>query len=144
MGAPLTRKIPLRQPGPAALDLLSFWIERIEYEEADQAPDEPPESAVRLSRPVLHQNETDTDTYLMTLRIRVSQGDVRSIDLTICGVFQVPADDTTEASQQMLIYNGSAMLYGAARGVIESVTGLTGFGRLRVPAVNIATVLRGK
>ena len=43
----------------------------------------------------------------------------------------------------MLIYNGCAMLYGAARGVIESVTSLTGFGRLRVPAANIAT-RRGK
>ena len=141
----MTRKIPLRQPGPAALDLRSFWIERIEYEEADEAPEQPPESTVRLSRPVLHQNETDTDTYLMTLRIRASQEDVRSIDLTMCGVFQVQVDDANETtSQQMLIYNGSAMLYGAARGIIESVTGLTGFGRLRVPTVNIATVLRGK
>ena len=81
----------------------------------------------------------------MTLRIRVAQGDVRSIDLTICGIFQVQADDDgNDASPQILIYNGSAMLYGAARGIIESVTGLTGFGRLRVPTVNIATVLRGK
>ena len=44
----------------------------------------------------------------------------------------------------MLIYNGSAMLYGAARGIIETVTSLTGFGRLRVPAANIATLLRRK
>lgn len=81
----------------------------------------------------------------MTLRIHASQEDVRSIDLTMCGVFQVQADDDgNEATPQMLIYNGSVMLYGAARGIIETVTGLTGFGRLRVPAVNIATVLRGK
>ena len=145
LARPLTRKIPLRQPGPAALDLRSFWIERIEYEEADEAPEQPPESTVRLSRPVLHQNETDTDTYLMTLRIRVSQEDLRSIDLTMCGVFQVQVDDANETtSHQMLIYNGSAMLYGAARGIIESVTGLTGLGRLRVPTVNVATVLRGR
>ena len=141
----MSRKLALRQPALAAIDLRSFWIERIEYQEADEAPEQPPESTVRLSRPVLHQNETDTDTYLMTLRIRVSQEDVRSIDLTMCGVFQVQADDANETtSQQMLIYNGSAMLYGAARGIIESVTGLTGLGRLRVPTVNIATVLRGR
>ena len=141
----MSRKLALRQPGRAALDLSNFWIERIEYQEADEAPEEPPEPTVRLSRPVLHQNATDTDTYLMTLRIRAAQGDVRSIDLTMCGVFQVQADDDgNEATPQMLIYNGSVMLYGAARGIIETVTGLTGFGRLRVPAVNIATVLRGK
>ena len=101
---------------------------------------------MQLSRPVLHQNATDTDTFLITLRIRTSQEDVRSIDLTICGVFHVQADDggNEAAMQQMLIYNGSAMLYGAARGIIESVTGLTGLGRLRVPTVNIATVLRGR
>ena len=100
---------------------------------------------MRLSRPVLHQNATDTDTFLMTFRIRAAQGDVRSIDLTICGVFHVQADDDgDEAIPKMLIFNGSAMLYGAARGIIESVTGLTGLGRLRVPTVNIASVLRGK
>ncbi len=81
----------------------------------------------------------------MTFRIRAAQGDVRSIDLTICGVFHVQADDDgDEAIPKMLIFNGSAMLYGAARGIIESVTGLTGLGRLRVPTVNIASVLRGK
>lgn len=142
----MSRKLALRQPAQAAIDLRSFWFERIDYQEADEAPENPPEPTVRLSRPVLHQNATDTDTYLMTLRIRASQGAVRSIDLTMCGVFQVQADDdgNEAATQQMLIYNGSAMLYGAARGIIESVTGLTGFGRLRVPTVNIATVLREK
>ena len=81
----------------------------------------------------------------MTLRIRATQGDLRSIDLTIRGVFHVQEDDDeNEAITEMLIYNGSAMLYGAARGIIESVTGLTGLGRLRVPTVNIATMLRGR
>ena len=141
----MSRKLALRQPAQAAIDLRSFWIERIEYQEADEAPEQPPEPTVRLSRPVLHQNATDTDTFLMTFRIRAAQGDVRSIDLTICGVFHVQADDDgDEAIPKMLIFNGSAMLYGAARGIIESVTGLTGLGRLRVPTVNIASVLRGK
>ena len=141
----MSRKLALRQPAQAAIDLRSFWIERIEYQEADEAPEQPPEPTVQLSRPVLHQNATDTDTFLMTLRIRATQGDLRSIDLTIRGVFHVQEDDDeNEAITEMLIYNGSAMLYGAARGIIESVTGLTGLGRLRVPTVNIATMLRGR
>ena len=81
----------------------------------------------------------------MTLRIRVSQGDVRSIDLTMRGVFHVQADDEdNEGTPKMLMYNGSAMIYGAARGIIESVTSLTGFGRLPVPSANIAKLLSGK
>ena len=44
-------------------------------------------------------------------------------------------------SLRMLEYNGSAILFGAARGVIESVTGVSGFGRMHVPSVNIAELL---
>ena len=93
----------------------------------------------------MQQNATDTNSYLMALRIRVSQGDVRSIDLTMRGVFHLQDDDEGEEGRtKMLIYNGSAMLYGAARGIIESVTSLTGFGRLRVPSANITKLLSGK
>lgn len=138
----MTRKLPLRQPDLAALDLRGFWIEQIEYWEAEEAPEEFDQPTVRLSRPNVQQNANDEDSYLMTLRIRVSQADVRSIDLTIRGVFHVQADDNgNEGTPRMLIYNGSAMLYGAARGIIESVTSLTGFGRLRVPSANIAELL---
>ena len=42
----------------------------------------------------------------------------------------------------MLLHNGSVMLLGAARGIIESVTGLSKFGRLRVPSANIVNVLK--
>ena len=81
----------------------------------------------------------------MTLRIKASQGDVRSIDLTICGVFQLKTDDDrNNGSEKMLVYNGSAMLFGTARGIVETVTSLTGFGRLRVPSANIAKLLSGK
>ena len=42
----------------------------------------------------------------------------------------------------MLLRNGSVMLLGAARGIIESVTGLSRFGRLRVPSANLVNVLK--
>ena len=141
----MVRKLPLRQPGRAALDLRGFWIEQIEYQEAEEAPAEFDEPSVRVSRPNVQQNANDKDAYLMTLRIRVSQGDVRSIDLTLRGVFHLEADDRdNEETSKLLIYNGSAMLYGAARGIIESVTSLTGFGRLPVPSANLAKLLNGK
>jgi preprotein translocase subunit SecB len=139
---PLERKLPLRQPGRPALDLCRFWIEQLEYREADEAPDELEEPTLQLSRPVVHEADTEADTYLVTLRILASQGDIRAVDLTICGVFGLQADDDgRDGTLQMLVYNGSAMLFGAARGIIESVTGLTGLGRLRVPSANIARLL---
>ena len=42
----------------------------------------------------------------------------------------------------MLVYNGSSMLFGTARGIVETVTSLTGFGRLRVPSINIVKLLK--
>ena len=137
----MERKLPLRQPGRPALDLSRFWIEQLEYRETDEAADELEEPTLQISRPVVHEADA-VDTYLVTLRILASQGDVRAVDLTICGVFRLQADDDgRDGTLQMLVYNGSAMLFGTARGIIESVTGLTGLGRLRVPSANIAYLL---
>ena len=120
-------------------------MEQIEYKEADEAPEEYDEPTVMMSRPVIRRSASEASTYLMTLRIKASQGDVRSIDLTICGVFQLKTDDDrNKGSEKMLVYNGSAMLFGTARGIVETVTSLTGFGRLRVPSANIAKLLSGK
>lgn len=138
------RKLPLRQPSRAALDLLRFWIDRLEYREADEVPDELDEPTLRLSRPLVHGSDADDHTYLVTLRIRASQGEVRMIDLTIRGHFRLQKDDDgNEGTLPMLVYNGSSMLLGSARGIIESVTSMTGIGRLHVPSANIATMLQG-
>ena len=141
----MERKLPLRQPGRPALDLHRFWIEQLEYREAEEAPDELEEPTLQLSRPVVHEADAEAARYLVTLRILASQGDTRAVDLTICGVFELQADDDGQAGTlQMLVYNGSAMLFGTARGIIESVTALTGLGRLRVPSANIAKLLERK
>ena len=67
------------------------------------------------------------------------------MDLTICGVFQLKKDDDgNKGTEKMLVYNGTAMLFGSARGIVETVTSLTGFGRLRLPSANIAKLLSGK
>ena len=141
----MSRKLALRESQRGALDLRHFWLEQIEYKEADEAPEEFDEPTTRISRPVLKKSASEANTYLMTLRIRTSQADVRSMDLTICGVFQLKKDDDgNDGTEKMLVYNGTAMLYGSARGIVETVTGLTGFGRLRLPSANIAKLLSGK
>ncbi len=133
-------KLRLRQAGQAALNLRRFWIERLEYEEDEEIPADLPDTTVRVSRPEILESEADE--YLVTLRLRVAQGEARSIDLTIVGVFELQLGDEDRGHPlRMLEYNGSAILFGAARGVIESVTGVSGFGRMHIPSVNLAELL---
>lgn len=139
----MARKLALRHASPAALDLRRFWIERLEYEEADESGGELPDAAIRVSRPeILEAGEGE---YLVTLRLRLTQGEVRAIDLTIAGDFRLRAGDDADPGGhpplRVLAYNGTAILFSAARGVIEAVTGLSGYGRMHVPAVNVAELL---
>lgn len=139
----MARKLRLRTASPAALDLQRFWIERLEYEEADEAEGELPDTSVRASRPeILEAGEGE---YFVTLRLRLTQGDVRAIDLTIAGHFRLRAEDAAGVGGapplRVLAYNGTAILFSAARGVIEAVTGLSGYGRMHVTSVNIAELL---
>ena len=131
----MASKLRLRQANPALLDLQNFWLERLEYEEEDEIPDDLPDTTIRVSRPEIL--EADGGGYLVTLRLRVAQGEARSIDLTLVGDFRLQPDGESPDALVMLEYNGSAMLFSAARGVIESVTGVSGFGRIHVPSVNL-------
>ena len=107
------------------LDLQSFWIQRLEYEEEDEVPDDPPATTVRVSRPEIL--DAGDGKYLVTLRLKVAQGEARSLDLTVAGAFLLPPDAEGQPSHLgMLLYNGSAILFSAARGIVESVTGVSG------------------
>ena len=135
----MPRKLPTRHVLPADLNLHEFWVERIEYTEEPDLHDELTPPQVSLSRPSVLQSASGS--YRVTLRVEVSQ-DVRSVDLTIVGVFDYDPEDGDGAfSPRMLTYNGTAILFSAARGVIESVTGVSGLGRMHVPSVNIAELL---
>lgn len=135
---------PLHEVGRAGLNLLHFCVERLEYQETHESPDELGEPILSLSRPVVHEAEIDGETtYMVTLTIRTAQGSIRTFELTISGVFRLQSDDDgNKGTPMMLLHNGSVMLLGAARGIIESVTGLSRFGRLRVPSANLVNVLK--
>ncbi len=136
----MASKLRLREAASAALDLRRFWIERLEYQEDEEIPVDLPETTVRVSRPELL--ESDGDEYFVTLRVRIAQGEARVIDLTIVGIFGLqPSDEYRARAMRMLEYNGTAILFSAARGVIESVTGVSGFGRMHVPSVDLAELI---
>ncbi|MYA21223.1 MAG: hypothetical protein F4Z25_13530 [Chloroflexi bacterium] len=135
----MPRKLPTRNVGYADLNLNEFWIERLEYTETPDLHDELMTPWVRVSRPKILRSTSSS--YLVTLRVEVLQ-DPRSVDVTIVGSFDFdPAGGGDEPSSRMLTYNGTAILFSAARGVIESVTGVSGYGRMHVPSVNIAELL---
>ena len=144
----MPRKLPLRNVQEAELRLEEFWIERLEYTEVPDLQEFRWRPDVRVSRPRILRADR-SDEYLMTLRIEASEDggeEVRSIDLTIAGRFTFdPVDEDAAANPEMplrlLTYNGSAILFSAARGVIETVTGISGYGRMHVPSVNIAELL---
>ena len=145
-------KLRLRQATPAVLDLRRYWIEGLEYREVDEHNGALPETSVRISLPDILESPAEVGEYLVTLRIMASQGEARSIDVTIAGLFALLTDEavrlsppTDEAAgaafRRFLTFNGSAMLFSAARGAIETVTGISGYGRMHVPSVNIAELL---
>ena len=141
----MARKLALRDADPADLRLDEFWIEKLDYRETPDLADELVRPHVRVSRPRILQSERGAAA-LVTLRIKVAQEPVRSIDLTIVGQFDFcPEEETGGAERDMplrtLAHNGTAILFSAARGVIESVTGVSGYGRMHVPSVNIAELL---
>ena len=144
----MPRKLPLHDVPESDLRLNKFWIERLEYAEIPDRDDHRWRPKVRISRPRIQKAES-SDDYFVTLRIHASEYTdivVRSIDLTIVGDFwydHVDEDGTEDSEMplRLLTYNGTAILFSAARGVIESVTGISGYGRLDVPSVNIAELL---
>ena len=70
----------------------------------------------------------------MAGKLRLRQASPADIDLQA-------SDDNRERALQMLVYNGAAILLSSARSVIESVTGISGFGRMHVPSVNMAELI---
>ena len=148
----MAEKLRLRQAMPALLDLQRYWIERLDYQEVDDHAGDLPDTSVRISLPDILDGPPPRGGHFMTLRITAAQGDVRSIDVTIAGLFTVLTEESVDSdhpveeaaginSQRLLAFNGTAMLFSAARGVVETVTGISGYGRMNVPSVNIAELL---
>ena len=53
----------------------------------------------------------------------MSDDEARSLDLTVAGAILLPPDTEGQPPPDMLVYNGSAILFSGAPGVVESVKG---------------------
>ena len=118
-----------------------YWIESVTLK---SNPDEPesPRQIADLSYAVAHADlpEPDRDERLARLRIRTPRGALLKtgleLDLTIVGRFSIKGGKVDADAVQLLKFNGPAILYGVARGIISSLTAISGSGRTDLPSAN--------
>ena len=113
----------------------------------------------RMASPVTSQIEVDFDVrghasdpskFLIDMSIdlnkkpSLSKKNLYQISLRILGEFQTE-EGLDEASRQKLVFNdGSAIIYGIARGAVAQFTGSYGTDRHLLPAVNLLSILKSK
>ena len=88
--------------------------------------------------------EPDLHHYV-DLRISSEDGDADGSQydfaLAIVGRFSVDPDATAEESDRLIALNAPAALYGIARGVLATMTGVGPLGPLLLPSVNLVAAL---
>lgn len=129
---------------PAApLRLDGFWLEKLQVSFADGAIGElRPDVALSGSTEVL---ATPADDFLVRLTISSDTSEasiaVYNFSLTLAGNFAVAEGTPDEAKKRLIHLNGPAILYGVARGVLASITGISAHGPIHLPSVNFIDLL---
>lgn len=136
-----------RKTLPASpLLLKSFWVERL-HVDADQSWEPGGESS-----PLPINGRTEIVAleggagYIV--RLNVSTKRVRSplpygFDVTVAGNFMFPASFPEKEKDRFIHLNGSAILYGIARGLIASASGIGPHGPATLPSVNFVDFFEG-
>lgn len=126
------------------LQLEDLHVERLVVE---ACPDAPPETrGGRLALDVVHlaQSNESSDKWKVTIRIRVEAEEERqppySIDVRLTGFFryvdQSGADPISEAGQ-IVLFNGTSVLFSAAREHIWLATSRGPWGGFSLPTVDL-------
>ena len=133
----------LRRLPNSPVRLEHFWIERFNIDLGDAPPNlngDTSEPTTRYSVNVF-DNEEDPNLYRVQLRLRSERSsanpDYRHFDVLLSGVFSFPDGEfTMEERQPFLHLNAPAILYGVARGLIASVSGVGSLDSLQLPSAN--------
>lgn len=73
------------------------------------------------------------------MRVEVACGSERTVDVTAVGMFRIEAGaGDVEALRHL---NAPVMLLGSMRGMLAALTGLTGFGRMDIPSLDVSNLL---
>jgi len=123
----------------SAIQLISHQFTRIELYTTDAiAPDGEMTGSHTLS---IRQSDNDDDVWLARLELGFNNADSENPapytgSLHVVGKFNLHPDFPKESSEKMVAMNTGAILYGAARELIISLTARSLHGILQVPTID--------
>lgn len=136
------------QLSPLQLMQMVFTKTRVEtFEDADGlgeiwAPQFDFEGVNLLVENTVGQQENNTTDFLVALRVAVlNEADAvkkapYTFDIAVQGVFKLAADFTCDDRYDLVRVNGSAMLYGAIRDMLQQITACSMLGTLLLPTLH--------
>lgn len=130
---------------PALLRLEAFWIESLELkaEQGWQAPEGPVEIALMGDSEYAFAPEERK--VLIRLSFQSELDDAKRLpyrfQATVAGRFSLAEDVPEDQRDRMVYINGTAILYGIARGALATVTALGPYGPVHLPTINFVDLL---
>jgi hypothetical protein len=119
------------------LQLEDSWVTRFEFRTNGSELENDSEVNPRVSWEI--RKSSDDGAYLIDMRISCSHSAFRLL-LDVSATLSFPDHMDVDAKNRMVNLNGPAILYGVARGIVGSVTGLAPTRRIILPSVNIISI----
>jgi preprotein translocase subunit SecB len=89
---------------------------------------------------IAEEGDSDPSTFLVSLRLQVpnTHGKIcpYKLDIELLGIIQVSPNLLVQRREELATVNGLAIVYGAARELVTSITGRMEYGPLVLPGVN--------
>jgi preprotein translocase subunit SecB len=131
---------------PALLRLERFWVESLQVraEKTWSPPSEPAEVAVVGGSEYLLPE--DSRHFRIRLKVKsggkAGEGGPYRFETTVVGEFSL-ADEVPDDQRHLLTYiNSTAILYGVARGVVATLTGMGPHGPIHLPSINFTGLVQ--
>lgn len=138
----MPRQTKLKALPLAPLRLDHFWVEELRISASEAESDS---SSLQLAgRSDFFVTSDDSDGFLVRLSVSSGSKDTDTdyrFYIRIAGQFSVSADIPDDSKMGLIYLNAPAILYGVARGVIATVTGMSLHGPLHLPSVNFVELL---
>jgi len=124
----------------APLRLDRFWLEEFELGTAEDLGANPDQIEYQLVGGSEFLGTPDGDDFLVRLNVGTGRGQAAQppyhFQVTLAGEFSVATGVPEDERTRLIYVNGTAILYGIARGLLASLTGIGRHGPLHLPSVN--------
>lgn len=129
------------------LALKAFRIKRLHVESKDsKSPGKSDNNDMTFSWATA-QEKDDPFIRVLTFGIKTSSvliegRPIPEIDVLIDGKFHLAADTPEDKLEEILLVNGSTILYGALRGLLAGLSGAFSGGQLMLPTVDMVEIVQ--